>query len=87
MFVIVVYDVGERRVTKVLKRCRKYLNWVQNSVLEGDISESNLKKLKMELERIIESDHDSVIIYTSRTTRYTDREIMGLRKGGEDLII
>jgi CRISPR-associated protein Cas2 len=60
---------------------------VQNSVLEGDISESNLKKLKMELERIIESDHDSVIIYTSRTTRYTDREIMGLRKGGEELII
>ena len=87
MFVIVVYDVGEKRVTKVLKRCRKYLNWVQNSVLEGDISESNLKKLKMELERIIESDHDSVIIYTSRTTKYTDREIMGLRKGGEDLII
>lgn len=87
MFVIVVYDVGEKRVNKVLKRCRKYLNWVQNSVLEGDISESNLKKLKMELERIIESDHDSVIIYTSRTTRYTDREIMGLRKGGEELII
>ena len=87
MFVIVVYDVGERRVNKVLKRCRKYLNWVQNSVLEGDISESNLKKLKMELERIIEADHDSVIIYTSRTTRYTDREIMGLRKGGEELII
>ncbi|GAB6155171.1 CRISPR-associated endonuclease Cas2 [Desulfosporosinus burensis] len=87
MFVIVVYDVGERRVNKVLKRCRKYLNWVQNSVLEGEISESNLKKLKMELERIIESDHDSVIIYTSRTTKYTDREIMGLRKGGEELII
>ena len=87
MFVIVVYDVGERRVNKVLKRCRKYLNWVQNSVLEGDISESNLKKLKMELERIIESDHDSVIIYTSRTTKYTNREIMGLRKGGEELII
>lgn len=87
MFVIVVYDIGERRVNKVLKRCRKYLNWVQNSVLEGDISESNLKKLKMELERIIVSDHDSVIIYTSRTTKYTDREIMGLRKGGEELII
>lgn len=87
MFVIMVYDVGEKRVNKVLKRCRKYLNWVQNSVLEGDISESNLKKLKMELERIIETDHDSVIIYTSRTTKYTDREIMGLRKGGEELII
>ena len=87
MFVIVVYDVGEKRVNKVLKRCRKYLNWVQNSVLEGDISESNLKKLKMELEQIIDSEIDSVIIYKSRTTKYSEREIMGLRKGGEDLII
>lgn len=87
MFVILVYDVGEKRVNKVLKRCRKYLNWVQNSVLEGDISESNLKKLKMELELIIKHDCDSVIIYTSRTTKYSDREIMGLRKGGEELII
>jgi CRISPR-associated protein Cas2 len=87
MFVILVYDVGEKRVTKVLKCCRKYLNWVQNSVLEGEISESNLKKLKMELERIIETEHDSVIIYTSRTTKYTGREILGLRKGGEELII
>ena len=34
MFVILVYDVGEKRVAKVLKICRKYLTWVQNSVLE-----------------------------------------------------
>ncbi|HEX3036517.1 MAG TPA: CRISPR-associated endonuclease Cas2, partial [Thermodesulfobacteriota bacterium] len=31
MFVILVYDVGEKRVTKVLKTARKYLYWVQNS--------------------------------------------------------
>lgn len=87
MFVIAVYDVGEKRVAKALKKCRKYLNWVQNSVFEGEISESNLAKLKMELERLIDPDEDSVIFYTWRTTRYTDREIMGLRKGGQDLII
>jgi len=87
MFVIVVYDVGEKRVAKALKRCRKYLNWVQNSVFEGEISESSLAKLKMELERFIDPDEDSVIFYTWRTTRYTAREIMGLRKGGQDLII
>lgn len=34
MFIILVYDVGEKRVAKVFKTCRKYLNWVQNSVLE-----------------------------------------------------
>lgn len=74
-------------MAKALKRCRKYLNWVQNSVFEGEISETNLAKLKMELDRIIIPEEDSVIVYTLRTTRYSAREIMGLHKGGQDLII
>jgi CRISPR-associated protein Cas2 len=82
-----VYDFGEKRVGKALKRCRKYLNWVQNSVFEGEISEVNLRKLKSELKRIMVDDEDSVIIYTWRTERYTSREIMGLQKGGQETII
>jgi CRISPR-associated protein Cas2 len=85
--VILVYDVNVSRVTKVLKKARQYLYWVQNSVLEGEISEANYKKLKMELERIINKNEDSVIMYQLRTTKYTDREIIGLRKGGQDNII
>ena len=87
MFVILVYDVNEKRVAKVLKKCRQYLNWVQNSVFEGEISDSNLAKLKMELSRITNSSEDSVIIYNLRTTRYYSRDIMGLKKGGDDNII
>ncbi|TDA68051.1 MAG: CRISPR-associated endonuclease Cas2 [Clostridia bacterium] len=87
MFIILVYDVNANRVAKVLKTCRKYLYWVQNSVLEGDISEANLAKLKMELGRIIDREEDSVIIYNLRTTKYYSREIMGLEKGGRDQII
>jgi CRISPR-associated protein Cas2 len=83
MFVILVYDVGEKRVAKVLKTARKYLYWVQNSVLEGDISEANYKKLKMELQRIIKDDEDSIIFYNFRTTKYSCVEIMGIKKGGE----
>jgi len=84
MFVILVYDVGEKRVSKVLKTARKHLYWVQNSVLEGNINESSYQRLKMELERIIDVEYDSVIFYTFRTTKYSDREIMGIKKGGED---
>lgn len=84
MFVITVYDVGEKRVGKVLKICRKYLYWVQNSVLEGDINESSFKKLKLELNAIIDEDYDSVIFYTFRTTKYSERQSMGIKKGGED---
>ncbi|MGS0764721.1 CRISPR-associated endonuclease Cas2 [Syntrophomonas curvata] len=84
MFVILVYDVGEKRVGKVLKTARKHLYWVQNSVLEGNINESSFKQLKIELNKIIDADYDSVIFYTFRTTKYSDREIIGVKKGGED---
>lgn len=87
MFVIEVYDVAQKRVGKVLKTSRKYLYWVQNSVLEGEINESSFAKLKMELARVIDADYDSVIFYTFRTTKYSDREIMGVKKGGQDQFI
>jgi CRISPR-associated protein Cas2 len=45
MFVILVYDFDKKRVAKALKIARKYLYWVQNSVLEGEISEANYIKL------------------------------------------
>ncbi len=83
MFVIEVYDINVKRVAKVLKTSRKYLYWVQNSVLEGDISEANFKKLKLELNRIIDSSEDSIIFYIFRTTKYSSRETVGLVKGGE----
>lgn len=87
MFVILVYDVGEKRVGKILKISRKYLHWVQNSVLEGEISDANFVKLKTELRKAMEEDEDSVIFYILRTTKYSNREIMGIRKGGEENII
>ncbi|MGI6486305.1 MAG: CRISPR-associated endonuclease Cas2 [Tepidanaerobacteraceae bacterium] len=87
MFVILVYDVGEKRVAKTLKTCRKYLNWVQNSVFEGEISMANLKKLKLELSRLIDNDEDSVIFYIFRSTRYSERQILGLEKGRSDMFI
>ncbi|MCR4432111.1 MAG: CRISPR-associated endonuclease Cas2 [Tepidanaerobacteraceae bacterium] len=87
MFMILVYDVGEKRVGKVLKICRKYLNWVQNSVLEGEISDAGFKKLKQELKRAINDEEDSVIFYILRTTKYSSRETMGIKKGGDEMII
>ena len=69
MFAILVYDFGEKRVGRALKKCRKYLTWVQNSVFEGDISAANLKKIKCELSDIMVSGEDSVIIYTFKSTK------------------
>lgn len=87
MFVILVYDVNVKRVSKVLKTARKYLHWVQNSVLEGEISKANYQKLKTELRRIINIKEDSIIIYVFRTLQYSSRETMGVKKGGEEIFL
>ncbi|HPO28372.1 MAG TPA: CRISPR-associated endonuclease Cas2, partial [Petrotogaceae bacterium] len=33
------YDIGEKRVSKVHKITKRYLNWVQRSVFEGEITQ------------------------------------------------
>lgn len=87
MFVILVYDINVKRVNKVLKASRKYLYWVQNSVLEGEISEVNYRNLRSDLEKIVDLSEDSLIFYTSRTKAYTDRVLLGVRKGGQELFL
>ncbi len=87
MYVILVYDMGEKRVNKALKICRKYLNWVQNSVFEGEITTAKLTKLKGELKRVMDEEEDSVIIYRFRTLTYSKREVLGVEKGGEEFIL
>ena len=78
MFVLMVYDVEVKRVTKVLKVGRKYLNHIQNSVLEGELSPAQYKQLRHEVERTINPDQDSVRFYLLRTTKYFTIEKFGV---------
>ncbi len=87
MHLIMVYDVSVERVFKVLKVGRKYLTWVQNSVLEGEITRAKFEKLKSELKEVIDKSEDSIIFYILRTTQYLRRESMGVEKGKEERII
>jgi len=82
MFVILYYDVGEKRCVKMLKKCRQYLTWVQNSVFEGEISDANYTALISDLEEIIKKhkDEDSVVVYKFRTMKYIKREVFGADK-------
>jgi len=87
MFVIMVYDINTTRVAKVLKIARKYLTWVQNSALEGEITTAKFEKLKMELKKVINENEDSILFYIFRAKLYTSRESMGIEKGKEQIII
>lgn len=60
MYVILVYDIGEKRVSKMLKHCRKYLNWIQNSVFEGEITEVKLKEMVSKARDIMNEEEDRV---------------------------
>jgi len=87
MYLIMVYDINEERVNKVLKIGRRYLTWMQNSVLEGEITEAKLVKLKMELKKVIKEKEDSIIFYKLRTKKFFDREIMGREKAIDEQIL
>lgn len=84
MYVIVVYDVGEKRVNKMLKLCRQYLCWVQNSVFEGELSEVKLKELKLKMEGLIEQSEDSVILFTNKIGYNMDKQILGKERMSTD---
>lgn len=73
-----VYDVGVERVTKVLKTGRKYLTHVQNSLLEGDLSPAQFKRLKYEVDTIIDDTHDTVMFYITRGEGYLKKERLGI---------
>lgn len=85
MYVILVYDVGQKRVGKMLKLCRKYLNWIQNSVFEGEITKVKLGELKNFSKTIMEEEKgDSLIIFKSREERWLEKEVIGKDKNPID---
>ncbi|EPT33673.1 putative CRISPR-associated endonuclease Cas2 [Bacteroidetes bacterium oral taxon 272 str. F0290] len=87
MYVILVYDCGEKRVGKMLKLCRKYLNWIQNSVFEGEITEVKLKELTLKAEKIMNSDEDSLIVFSSRTEKFLEKQIIGKERCTTDIFL
>jgi CRISPR-associated protein Cas2 len=80
MYVILVYDVGEKRVGKVCKFMRRYLPRIQNSVFEGDLPESKLAAMKAGLNKILVDDEDSVLLWVLRDAKWVDRQILGREK-------
>lgn len=87
MYVILVYDFGEKRVTKILKLCRKYLNWIQNSVFEGEISEVRLHELLMFAKKFMKEEEDSIIIFKGRDITWTEKQIVGKERSSIDIFL
>lgn len=87
MHIIAVYDMGERRVAKMLKLCRRYLHWIQNSVFEGELTAVQLKQLIHEAKKIMDLSTDSFIIFTSDQVRWVDKQIIGNERNSTDVFL
>ena len=87
MYVIIVYDVGEERVTRVCKKLRRRLTWVQNSVFEGEISEADFKKIQADLSEVIENDTDSVLFYCIQNPHGWEKRVMGQERASTGTIL
>jgi len=84
MYYIIVYDVNVKRVAKMLKLMRQYLNHVQDSVFEGELTNAQLTELKDKALDLMQEDEDSIIIYRVGSKRWSSREVLGIEKRSPD---
>lgn len=87
MYIILVYDIEEKRVGKMLKLCRQYLNWIQNSVFEGELTEVKLKELLYKAKSIMNVEKDSIIVFSSRQEKWLEKQVIGKEKNELDNIL
>ena len=88
-YAFVFYDVGEKRVQKVFKICKKYLLHFQYSVFRGEITPSKMMALERELNRIIDKDTDFICIIKLMNNNIFGETCLGKKDEtkGESLII
>lgn len=71
----------------MLKLCRKYLNWIQNSVFEGEISESKLEELLSKAKKIMDLETDSIIVFKTRNEKWLEKFVVGKEKNDLESIL
>ncbi len=86
MYVILFYDIADKSLKerdnsrRIRKLAEKYLPRVQYSVYEGEIRASDFRVLNESLRKECVPEHDSIIIYTFDSLRYSNRIVMGQDK-------
>lgn len=87
MYVIIVYDVEEKRVAGVCKFLKGYLHWIQNSVFEGELTEGKFREVQVGLKKRIKADRDSILFFKMRAQYDIEKEVMGVEKSAPDAFL
>ena len=87
MYLVIVYDIKVERVNNVKKFLRQNLYWVQNSVFEGEVTESEYEYITTNLYKIINEEEDSIIIYKVKINELMEKNILGIEKASLDTVL
>ena len=79
-YVILFYDVNEKRVNKVFKICKKYLNHFQLSVFRGHMTKSTFLAMKKELLAVVDKKEDFISVVKLINDTCFDEECIGGEK-------
>ena len=84
MFVILCYDVEQKRLSRMRKTAKKYLFPAQRSVFEGNLTEYALGRLQEEIAAIVDPGRDAVTIYCCNNASQMYKRQLGLSGGTDD---
>ena len=87
MYIVIVYDVGVERVDEVYHILKRYLQWVQNSVFEGEITLGKIEEVRNLLSDVIDKNKDCIIVYSVNNPKWLEKTVWGRVKGKTDNIL
>lgn len=83
---LITYDMSnDKRRNRIVKILMNYAYRVQYSVFELSVPDNIIVKIKKEINRIINTDEDSVFIYELCQTDWNKRIKLGINKSEENI--
>lgn len=76
MFVVIVYDVQADRTQEICNYLRRWLDWRQNSVFDGRLTQSEYERVLSWLRSFVRGG-EQVLVYTTTREDSLDIEEIG----------
>ncbi|MGB8936400.1 MAG: CRISPR-associated endonuclease Cas2 [Candidatus Nitrosopolaris sp.] len=86
-FDLYVYDLQVERIDDLRKYLKRYLEWVQNSVFEGELTPAQLEEVKAGISHRINKEKDHLLIYQVRDRQLLKKHAIGTLRSEPSTII
>ncbi len=66
---------------------KQYLNWIQNSAFEGDLTQGQLEEMKLKVHSVIDPSRDCIVVFPMDNPKWLERTVWGRENGITDSVI